>query len=118
MFLRLKNVLDLEIVKDELLSMVKDIKIIDRAKEVLQILDDSYGVGRTSKDMGGYLYLFNDSKTYDDNIEKLMLACNMKPEMYEYSDTISNKEDVRWQEELYLVSSDDSVTVIHPIERG
>ena len=116
MFLRLKNVLDLDVIKDDLKTMINDNKIIERTREVLQILDDSYGVDRTSKDMGGYVYLFNNSHTYDCNIGRLMLACNMDKDMYEYSDTINVSNGQRWQEELYLLSAEDSITVIHPKE--
>ncbi len=118
MFLRLKNLVDYEIIKDDMDAMVCDSCVGERVKEVLTILDDSYGKARTSRDMGGYVFLFSNETTYNASIDKILINSNIQTSMCEYSDIISSSQDITWKEELYLVSSDDSITVIHPVVGG
>lgn len=118
MFLRLKNLVDYEIIKDDIDAMVCDSCVVERVKEVLTILDDSYGKARTSRDMGGYVFLFSNETTYNASIDKILTNSNIQSSMCEYSDIISSSQDITWKEELYLVSSDDSITVIHPVVGG
>lgn len=118
MFLRLKNLVDYEIIKDDIDAMVCDSCVVERVKEVLTILDDAYGKARTSRDMGGYVFLFSNETTYNASIDKILINSNIQTSMCEYSDIISSSQDITWKEELYLVSSDDSITVIHPVVGG
>lgn len=118
MFLRLKNLVDYEVIKDDIDAMVCDGSVGERVKEVLTILDDSYGKARTSRDMGGYVFLFSDEITYNASIDRILTNSNIQTSVYEYSDIISSSQDITWKEELYLVSSDDSITVIHPVVGG
>ncbi len=117
-FLRLKNVLDYDVVKPSIDSIIKDESVSYRIKEVLSVLDESYGVSRLSKDMGGYVYLFTNEDTYNDNIDRLLEINNIQTDMYEYSDDIGSTDDVLWKEELYLIGSEDSITVFHPVSGG
>lgn len=117
-FLRLKNVLDYDVVKPSIDSIIKDESVSYRIKEVLSVLDESYGVSRLSKDMGGYVYLFTNEDTYNDNIDRLLELNNIKTDMYEYSDDIGSIDDALWKEELYLIGSEDSITVFHPVSGG
>lgn len=50
--------------------------------------------------------------------ERLKNNCHLDKELFEYSEQIGNAADskVQWQEELYLLSSDDSLVLIHPRE--
>ena len=58
MFVRLKNVLDYDVMKNDLSKDINCTKVMDRLREALQVLDDSYGADRSSRDMGGYVFLF------------------------------------------------------------
>lgn len=114
MFVRLKNVLDYDVMKNDLSKDINCTKVMDRLREALQVLDDSYGADRSSRDMGGYVFLFTDNDTYERNIKSMLENHHTTIDMYEYSDTICNEAGQKWQEELYLISSDDAILVIHP----
>ena len=116
MFLRLKNVLDYEIAKADIDSMIDNESVSFRIKEILSVLDEAYGANRLSKEMGGYVFLFSDEDTYNANIDKALEGNGFGTDIYEYSDVIGSNQDRIWKEELYLVSSEDSITVIHPID--
>lgn len=118
MFLRLKNVLDYDVVKPSIDKLINDESVSYRIKEVLSVLDESYGVSRSSRDMGGYVFLFTSEDTYNDYVDRLLGINNIQTEMYEYSDDIGAIENIIWKEELYLIGSEDSITVFHPVSGG
>ena len=117
MLIRLKNKLDFTVSDDEISNLVGNRIVTDRVQEVLDTLDDAYGSSRSSIDMGGYVYLITDEKTYDLHIEELLAVYNVSSDMFEFSDTLTSEEKRVWNEELYLLDSEDSITVIHPVER-
>ncbi len=115
MFLRLKNQLDYNVNRDELKELISDDNVMMRIDEVLQILDDNYSSSRGSKSMGGYIYLYTNSEDYNTSISEMLRIQHLGIEDYEFSDVLSDKRTI-WKEELYLVGSDDAITVIHPLE--
>ena len=64
--------------------------------------------------MGGYILFFNDKTSYEENIEEILEFYKLDKDLYEYSDCISEGQDVRWIEELYMLASDDALILIHP----
>ena len=51
---------------------------------------------------------------------KIMEFYHLDKESYEYSNQLGGEGDgtEQWQEELYLLSSDDALVIIHPIVQG
>lgn len=117
MFLRLKNLNDFAAVSDYLHSKISCKSVLDRMKEILQVLDDNYGAERGSTAMGGYIFWFESDDAYQEYCVKMLSAYNLQMNAYEYSDEIDNDEDKVWMEELYLLGSEDSIVVIHPEEQ-
>lgn len=116
MFLRIKNRLDMELLEEELRKIGLEEIVINRLKEIVDSLDDAYGSYRNAYAMGGYVLLFLDNDIYEKSFDKIMNFYNLDKEMYEYSDCINEKMtgNVSWWEELYLLSSDDSLVLVHP----
>ena len=116
MYHRIKNSLDMEILKDNLETENVDGYVIKRLEELVTILDREYGICRGSSDMGGYILLFTEKQTYEKYFPKIMELHHLDKDLCEYSEQISDTEDGRteWCEELYLLSSDDALVLIHP----
>ena len=116
MFLRLKNLNDYDAVLEYLQSQISDVNVLQRMREVLQVLDDNYGAERGSTAMGGYIFWFESNKAYQEYCEKMLSAYGLHINAYEYSDEIGNEKQRTWTEELYLLGSDDSIVVLRPKE--
>lgn len=116
MYQRIMNRLDAELLAEELQGKDKDSVVIKRMRELAGILDDRYGVVRGSADMGGYILFFPDSKTYGKCYPHITEFYHLQEELFEYSQRINGKSasGVEWWEELYLLSSDDALVLIHP----
>ena len=72
MYQRIKNKLDLEIVKESLKTEKVEDAVLKRIRELVEVLDREYGCCRGSSDMGGYVLLFTERETYECYISKLM----------------------------------------------
>ena len=99
MYQRIKNKLDMEIIKDFLESEQTDQNVLRRMEELTDILDGAYGGSRGAFDMGGYILFFGDIQTYEKHISKIMECYHLDRDL---------------AEELYLLSSDDSLVLIYP----
>ena len=64
----------------------------------------------------GYILLFTDTETYRRHISKIMEFYHLKKDLFEYSEQIVSMDDgvMEWQEELFLLSSEDSLVLIYP----
>lgn len=118
MYQRIKNRLDAELLSEDLQRENIDNTVIKRIGELVAILDENYGACRSSADMGGYLLFFPDGMTYEKCYPHIMEFYHLKEELFEYSQQINERmdSDVEWWEELYLLSSDDALVLIHPKE--
>lgn len=120
MYLRIKNKMDAEIMREALKAERLDGAVINRIDKIVGVLDTNYGGCRGSYDMGGYILLFTDRQTYEKNIMKIMEFYHLNKELYEYSNKLGSEGNdmAEWQEELYLLSSDDALVIIHPVVQG
>ena len=116
MYQRIKNKLDMEIIKDFLESEQTNQNVVRRMEELTDILDGAYGGSRGAFDMGGYILFFGDIQTYGNHIAKIMAFYHLDGNLAEYSNTIEGTAEsaIQWREELYLLSSDDSLVLIYP----
>ena len=116
MYQRIKNKLDMEIIKDFLESEQTNQNVVRRMEELTDILDGAYDGSRGAFDMGGYILFFGDRQTYEDHIAKIMEFYHLDRDLAEYSRQTEGTADstVQWREELYLLSSDDSLVLIYP----
>lgn len=116
MYQRIKNKLDVEIIKDFLESKQTDQNVVRRMEELTDILDGAYGGSRGAFDMGGYILFFGDIQIYEKHISKIMEYYHLDKDLAEYSNTIEGTagSTIQWREELYLLSSDDSLVLIYP----
>ena len=116
MYYRLKNRLDFESLQEDI-GEDNSLKIVsDRIEEIIDTLDDNYGAHRNSRDMGGYLLLFQSEENYEELKMQILSFYQLDINDYEYSETlIEDKEyNVEWWEELYMLSSDDAIVIMHP----
>lgn len=116
MYYRLKNRLDFESLQEDI-GEDNSLKIVsDRIEEIIDTLDDNYGAQRNSKAMGGYLLLFQSEENYEELKMQILSFYQLDIKDYEYSETlIEDKEyNVEWWEELYMLSSDDAIVIMHP----
>lgn len=120
MYLRIKNKMDTEIMREALKAEKLDGAVINRIDKIVGVLDTNYGGCRGSSDMGGYILLFTDRQTYEKNIMKIMDFYHLDKELYEYSNKLGSEGNdmAEWQEELYLLSSDDALVIIHLVVQG
>ena len=116
MYQRIKNKLDMEIIKDFLESEQTNQNVVRRMEELTDILDGAYDGSRGAFDMGGYILFFGDIQTYENHISKIMEFYRLDKDLAEYSNTIEGTDGstIQWREELYLLSSDDSLVLIYP----
>ena len=115
MYQRIMNKLDIDILAEELRDSVDD-AVINRMKEQIAILDEAYGMHRGANNMGGYVLFFRDKESYTKSYDKIMNFYNLNKELFEYSDCIGEEGKNQYMEELYLLSSDDALVLIHPKE--
>lgn len=116
MYYRLKNRLDYESLQEDMREDNPLKKVSDRIEEIIDTLDDNYGAHRNSRDMGGYLLLFQSEENYEKLKMQILSFYQLDIKDYEYSETlIEDKEyNVEWWEELYMLSSDDAIVIMHP----
>ena len=114
MYLRIKNRLDAKMLLIDLNKDEKNNEIASRIAELAGTLDDNYGSLRPSYGMGGYILFFPDVLTYQREISEIMDFYGLDPALYEYKEIVGEKSDSRWVEELYLLSSEDSLVLIYP----
>ena len=113
MYQRIKNKLDMEIIKDFLESEQTNQNVVRRMEELTDILDGAYDGSRGAFDMGGYILFFGD---IENHISKIMEFYRLDKDLAEYSNTIEGTagSTIQFREELYLLSSDDSLVLIYP----
>lgn len=116
MYQRIMNKLDVEILEDALKTESAGEDVIKRMKELVGVLDKEYGGCRGSSDMGGYILFFTEVQTYEKFRARIIEFYHLDNDLYEYSEKIGSTEDgtAEWWEELYLLSSDDSLVLIYP----
>lgn len=113
MYQRIMNKLDVEMWQRKARGNICD-EVIDRVKEQINVLDEAYGSNRGKTDMGGYILFFDNKTEYEENIQEILEFYKLDRELYEYSDCISEGQDISWMEELYMLGSDDALVLIHP----
>lgn len=116
MHLRLMNKLDIEgsfgIIKNFISDQKAAERILGRIRTAIEILDDSYGGQRTSKDMGGFVFFASGEKEK----KRILDFYKLEEDSSEYSDIICQTSSGTWYENLYLRNSDDAVIIVYPIE--
>ena len=116
MYYRLKNRLDFESLQEDI-GEDNSLKIVsDRIEEIIDTLDDNYGAHRNSRAMGGYLLLFQSEENYEELKIQILSFYQLDIKDYEYSETLIEDQEynVEWWEELYMLSSDDAIVIMHP----
>ena len=88
----------------------------DKMMEDIEILDTTYGVGRESYSMGGYLLYFPTENDYKASLDTLAQVYHFDPWIYEFDDSIWEEQDTGcvWKRRLYMLSSDDALVMIYP----
>lgn len=118
MYYRIKNSLDARMLAEKINGNVKDSIVAERIVEQIEVLDDAYGRHRTPYAMGGYILYFPNEKDYNKMIGEICEFYNISLNEYEYSEIIGEKPigNTEWWEELFMLSSDDALVMIHPKE--
>lgn len=119
MYYRIMNRLDADALSTKICKDNVEEKIVaDRINELIEILDDAYGEHRNSYAMGGFIFYFPDEDTYEREYANILEFYHLNASDYEYSDLIGNAaiQEKEWREELFMLSSDDSLVFIHPKE--
>ncbi len=95
----------INICKKQDLGLVKEIpkEVMSKIEDIIEILDENYGIERTSEDLGGYIAIVDKA-----GIEELKQH-HLKGIIPEYIDEI---EGVEYISALFLCSSDFSIVVI------
>ena len=116
MYYRIKNTIDAQIFAENF-SEEKQV-IGNRIKEIADILDGSYGSKRKSSYYGGYVLYFPTQALYNAYTDKILDFYNLDKTMYEYTGIIGGKaiNGIMWYEELFLLSSYDSLILIHLVK--
>ena len=84
------------------------IEVINSISEIIEVLDDNYGVSRNiESDLGGYILIAEN--IVDTEILKQGKLQGLIPE---YTDMIECSEGVNWTSSLFLLSSDFSIVVV------
>jgi hypothetical protein len=89
--------------------------VFHRIKEILEMLEEAYGTENRQYE-GGKIVFFTDEKAYQQEIDSLLHRQHINPEWNEYSEIIGEQafDGVEWWEEMYLVSSENALVIIHP----
>ena len=84
------------------------IEVINSISEIIEVLDDNYGVSRNiESDLGGYILIAEN--IVDTEILKQGKLQGLIPE---YTDMIECSEGVNWTSSLFLLSSDFVIVVV------
>lgn len=120
MYYRIKNSLDAEALVSELEENKECELVAGRVQEIIERLSEAYGDYRNSYAMGGYILFFPSEENYEKWYTQIMTFYRLGMEDYEYSEIINENFiiDTEWWEELYLLSSDDAIVMIHPRNLG
>lgn len=121
MYYRIKNSLDAKALANKLYQEGAEMCLVaDRLLEIINVLDGNYGSHRKPFDMGGYVLYFPATDVYQREIGNILDFYHINPDSYEYLETIGGKpvNGVEWKEELFLLSSDDSLVLVYPMEAG
>lgn len=119
MYYRIKNQLDAEMLAEEFDPKATGSPVMKRIMEIVETLDFAYGAERKSHDMGGYILYFPDVQTYRKSIGKIEEFHKISRDECEYADRIAEcrQENAEWIEELYLLTSEDSLVLLYPKEK-
>ena len=83
-------------------------EVIERMKEIIDILNENYGANRDiESDLGGYVVIAEN--IIDIEILKQDKLQGLVPE---YTDIIECSEGVNWTSSLFLLSSDYAIVVV------
>ena len=115
MYLRFKNKPDLEGFSVLFEEQGKK-NLYEHMMEDIEILDTTYGVGRESYSMGGYLLYFPTENDYKTSLDTLAEVYHFDPWIHEFDDSIWKEQDTGcvWKRRLYMLSSDDALVMIYP----
>ena len=84
------------------------IEVINSISEIIEVLDDNYGVSRNiESDLGGYVLIAENIVDIE-----ILKQDKLKGLVAEYTDIIECSEGVNWTSSLFLLSSDFSIVVI------
>ena len=114
MYYRLVDHCDIDVLSSEIIA--NEPSLTNRLREILTTLNDAYGERRKQSDLGGYILFFPTSDDYKNSIQTLYHFYNINPELYEYNGALTTENTQCWMEELFLLSSDYSLTFIYPKE--
>ena len=118
MFRKIQNELDIHLLEDEMKNCGVEEIVIDRIKEIVLTLDDAYGATRGSRGMGGYILFFGKDEFFNESFPKVLQFYHLKADNCEYSEKINNNTSrIEWWEDLYMLSSDDALVLVHPKEK-
>lgn len=120
MYYRIKNSMDVAALLPELQDNKDDQIVGERVKEIIERLADAYGDERNSYAMGGYVLFFPTEENYQKWHSHIISFLCLDHENYEYSEIVNENmvETTEWWEELYLISSEDAIVMIHPRKHG
>lgn len=113
MYYRLKNQFEAEFLYDVASNNNIPHIVLERIQDVLEVLDTSYGIARTSNAMGGYVLFFPTKESYLDYAPAIYQHYHIDSTLYEYDDELTSTENMSWREKLYLLSSEDSLIFIY-----
>lgn len=84
------------------------IKVINSISEIIEILDDNYGLNRNvDDDLGGYVLIAENIVDIE-----MLKQDKLKGLIPEYTDIIECSEGVNWTSSLFLLSSDFAIVVV------
>lgn len=110
MYLRIMNPVDVEC-NAEYIKAHSGQKTLERIREIVMVLEESYGAERKACAMGGFVIFFPSISDWKKDYGKVLDYHHLKMANKEYKEPIM--EETRcWTEELFLVSSEDSLVLI------
>ncbi|MDU1349262.1 hypothetical protein [uncultured Clostridium sp.] len=84
------------------------VEVINSVSEVIDILNENYGVNRNvDNDLGGYVLIAENIVDIE-----ILKQDKLKGLVPEYTDIIECSEGVNWTSSLFLLSSDFSIVVV------
>ena len=83
-------------------------EVIERMKEIIDILNENYGANRDiESDLGGYVVIAENIIDIE-----ILKQDKLKGLIPEYTDIIECSEGVNWTSSLFLLSSDFAIVVV------
>ncbi len=117
MYLRIMNKLDYIYGQSYIDDKVSDADcycaIMREIDRIVTILDASYGGDRKVTDYGGWLFVITDIKEAMIVRADILNYYKLVETEYEYSEVIAENEDIEWVSELFLRTSEDSISIIY-----